>query len=500
MDDTQVYNPRIYMEKAIEVMKKSVHEARPDDNKMCPFVGAILLKPDGTIDTAYRGEIRDGDHAEYTIIERKNRSNPLDGSILFVTLEPCAPDSRTPPKLSCAQRIVLARIKEVWIGIEDPDPLVDRKGIKFLENNGVNVQLFDRELQEQIIEINKDFLEQAEIRAVEDEEEQLIHIQLSSLEEIAKDSDYNDLSLDALEKYREETKILDDVNSDYFKRKLTHQGFLQVTKEGNYIPTYFGLLSFGKEPRTHVPEAGLLVTIQYPNGKDEVKDFNSPLVLIPDEVSNWLKDKLPYTINRDLMKRGEELSFPEVLLREGLVNALVHRDYDIKGAKNRLIVNDKTITIISPGGPVSPITLSQIQLFNAPILSRNPTLHYLFAQMKMAEERGLGLSTFKGTMKEFNLPTPQYSFENPYLVLTFYRTTESATYGLSEDLLKSLNPDELKGWQYIVTLEIITKREYAKQMSYDERKAERHLKKFMDLGLVNRIGSGKNIKYKVIKP
>jgi len=64
-----------------------------------------------------------------TLLERKNRSNKLDGSVLYTTLEPCAPDSRKPPKLGCAERIALARIKEVWIGIEDPAPTVDRKGI-----------------------------------------------------------------------------------------------------------------------------------------------------------------------------------------------------------------------------------------------------------------------------------------------------------------------------------------------------------------------------------
>ena len=48
------------------------------------------------------------------------------------TLEPCAPGRATGiPSSVVLERIVLARIKEVWIGIEDPDPTVDRKGIKF---------------------------------------------------------------------------------------------------------------------------------------------------------------------------------------------------------------------------------------------------------------------------------------------------------------------------------------------------------------------------------
>lgn len=148
------------MEKAIAVMKQSINEPRAD-KKASPLVGAVLLKPDGTIDTAFRGELRHGDHAEYTLLERKHRDEQLDGSVLFATLEPCAPGARKHPKLACAERIVNARIAEVWVGIEDPDPMVDRQGIRYLEQNGIKVHLFDLDLQEQIRDVNKKFIAQA---------------------------------------------------------------------------------------------------------------------------------------------------------------------------------------------------------------------------------------------------------------------------------------------------------------------------------------------------
>ena len=115
------FDPRKLMEKAIAVMKQSINEPRTD-KKASPLVGAVLVKPDGTVDTAFRGELRHGDHAEYTLLERKHRDERLDGAFLFATLEPCAPGARKHPKLACAERIVNARIAEVWVGIEDPDP------------------------------------------------------------------------------------------------------------------------------------------------------------------------------------------------------------------------------------------------------------------------------------------------------------------------------------------------------------------------------------------
>ena len=159
-----ICTPQAMMKMAIEAMRHSVGESR-DDGKCLPKVGAVLIKPGAPGQTAYRGELREGDHAEFTLLERKNRDQKLDGSVLFTTLEPCAPGARNPPKISCAERIVLARIKEVWIGIEDPDPTVCGKGIKYLQDNGVTVHMFDREFQQQIRDFNQDYIAQALKRA-----------------------------------------------------------------------------------------------------------------------------------------------------------------------------------------------------------------------------------------------------------------------------------------------------------------------------------------------
>ena len=84
------FDPRKFMELAIGAMRESISKPR-DDGKTSPMVGAVLWKPDGTVETSCRGELRHGDHAEFTLLERKNRDAKLDGSILFATLEPCAP-------------------------------------------------------------------------------------------------------------------------------------------------------------------------------------------------------------------------------------------------------------------------------------------------------------------------------------------------------------------------------------------------------------------------
>jgi len=296
------FNSRNLMERAIEVMRQSVPEPRTD-GKVDPKVGAVLYKPDGTIETACRGELRHGDHAEFTLLERKNRGNNLDGSILFATLEPCAKGARKHPKLSCAEHIFLARIREVWVGIQDPDPTVARKGIGYLIRQGVTVHMFDRDLQEIIEKENKEFLEQATERAAEIEEEPG-KVALSPLENRLPTAELGDFSDDALKSYRQRAKIADAVGSDAFNRRLLRQGLLKE-EGGVLVPTGFGFLLFGREPRTAMRQAGLLGLIHYPSGQPERREFDEPAVMIPDQVEKWLKDKLPNVFDRDQVHRQE---------------------------------------------------------------------------------------------------------------------------------------------------------------------------------------------------
>ena len=75
---------RKYQKLSIKVMRDSIQERRADA-KPSPYVGAVLVRDDGSVVTAYRGELREGDHAEFTLIERKCRSERLDGYTLFAT-------------------------------------------------------------------------------------------------------------------------------------------------------------------------------------------------------------------------------------------------------------------------------------------------------------------------------------------------------------------------------------------------------------------------------
>ena len=180
----------------------------------------------------------------------------------------------------------MARIREVYVGIEDPDPAVDRKGIKYLQDNGVTVHMFDRDLQEKIREANKDFIAQALERAAAAEEQKKPRlITLSPLEDAFARAVTDDFSTEALEQYRQTVKISESVGSPAFHRRLALQGLLKE-EAGQWVPTGFGLVLFGKTPRLVMPQAVLLGTLHYLDGREETKDFDGPQVLAPSRPCN----------------------------------------------------------------------------------------------------------------------------------------------------------------------------------------------------------------------
>lgn len=119
--------------------------------------------------------------------------------------------------------------------------------------------------------------------------------------------------------------------------------------------------------------------------------------------------------------------------------------------------------------------------------------------MELAEERGLGLKTLKDRAEQLQLPLPKYSFEDPYLVLTLFRSSESAMLAMSEGVVEKLNADEKSAWQFLSSKDSISSRDLMEQLGFDERKAQRVLKKLMEVDLARRVGKGPATRYEAVR-
>ena len=131
------------------------------------------------------------------------------------------------------------------------------------------------------------------------------------------------------------------------------------------------------------------------------------------------------------------------------------------------------------------------------MLSRNPLVHYVFAKMELAEERGLGLKSMKARASELGLPLPQYKWQEPYLKLTLFRSAGAAERALPSRVLRALSKGERVGWQWLSKRQTSTSGEFSRELGLPYRTAMHHLERFQKLGLLEKSGSGRATVYRV---
>lgn len=119
------------MERAVELAWSARRISPPN-----PWVGCVVLAPDGTVVGEGATAEPGGPHAEVAAL--RAAGDRSTGSTLVTTLEPCAHQGRTPP---CTDAIVSAGVARVVAGIEDPDANVSGRGVSALGKAGIAVDV-----------------------------------------------------------------------------------------------------------------------------------------------------------------------------------------------------------------------------------------------------------------------------------------------------------------------------------------------------------------------
>jgi len=156
IQDNQLFDQAMRL--AIDEGKKSVHEK--DKTAPTPKVGAVIVNDNGQIlGSAFRGQYAEGDHAEYTLLQKVLKGQNVSGTTLFATLEPCT-YRKTPDFKSCCEWIIGRGIKHVRIGMLDPNPSIYGKGCRTLRAAGITLDFFPADLRSEIETDNREFIAQ----------------------------------------------------------------------------------------------------------------------------------------------------------------------------------------------------------------------------------------------------------------------------------------------------------------------------------------------------
>ena len=142
---------RRFEEMALEEARKS----KPEDDRVHPKVGVVVVKDGRVLGAAYRGEMT-GNHAEFIALEKKLADQQIAGATVYTTLEPCT--SRKHPKVPCAYRLRERKVARVVIGMLDPNPVIRGAGQLALREANIATDLFPRDLMAQVEEMNREFI------------------------------------------------------------------------------------------------------------------------------------------------------------------------------------------------------------------------------------------------------------------------------------------------------------------------------------------------------
>lgn len=158
-------------------------------------------------------------------------------------------------------------------------------------------------------------------------------------------------------------------------------------------PTLAGLLAFGKNPQRFFPSFSVMCGAY--RGSDLVSDTVAEKTIsgsfdkLIEDTMAFLRLVVPQDPRAaDGIKRSDAFQYPIEALREGVVNAVCHRDYTISGAAIRVFVFADHIEIRSPGNLPNTLTLESMRFRQ---FSRNQVIASFLAGMGYMERRGKGI-------------------------------------------------------------------------------------------------------------
>jgi len=134
-------------------MKRAIFLASLGKNTTSPNprVGAVILDKNGNLISEGFHFKAGMPHAEAMAFN--NLKKDAKGGTMYVNLEPCCHQGKTPP---CVDKVISSGLKKVFISIEDPDKRVSGKGIKLLKEAGIQVHL--GLCKKESLDLNKAFI------------------------------------------------------------------------------------------------------------------------------------------------------------------------------------------------------------------------------------------------------------------------------------------------------------------------------------------------------
>ncbi|MCK4732072.1 MAG: hypothetical protein KAT65_06385 [Methanophagales archaeon] len=192
-------------------------------------------------------------------------------------------------------------------------------------------------------------------------------------------------------------------------------------------------------------------------------------------------------------KREEKYLYPPDAVREAIINAICHRDYE-SVSNVQIRVFDDRFEVWNPGALPDGWTVEKLKEEHESV-PKNPLIANHFFLVRLIEKWGTGTIEMIKRCEEWGVPEPEFRDTGTSIVVTFRKSE------FTEEFLDGLNLNERqkKAVESIKTEKKITRSEYEKMFGISERTANRELSDLVKLSIFNKIGKGPNVYYELTK-
>jgi ATP-dependent DNA helicase RecG len=198
--------------------------------------------------------------------------------------------------------------------------------------------------------------------------------------------------------------------------------------------------------------------------------------------------------------------YPIRALREALVNAVAHRNYEDAGRKISVQIFSDRIVVANPGYPPSPLTLAKLRRGNYRPCSRNPVIAQTLATLKLMEQRGSGFARMRDAMLNHGLDAPAFAEQDGYFVVIFHgpngnydrlKVPEGVAAFITPAIEAQLNDRQKQMVALLTKGEELTSRRCEAEFGVTRPVTAKDFGTLVKLGVAQRVGLGRSTRYRL---
>lgn len=265
--------------------------------------------------------------------------------------------------------------------------------------------------------------------------------------------------------------------------------------DGVLRPTLAGLLVFGLYPQRFEQQMvvvflqfyGTTTTEKAPSGERflDNRKFKGTVKEIIDSAMDYIMASMRKGSLIRGVTREDIPEYPEVALREAIVNAVAHRDYSnfARGSHVQVRMFADRLEVQNPGGLYGGVTVKELKEGQS---TRNLLLVQLMEDLYLVENRGSGIDAMLDAMKGADLPPPVFEDKRTAFLVKFYQRTPVEV---------PLADEEQRILAYVRTHGFILRADVQELLGVNEARARYLLQKMQKTGQLRKEGRYKDARY-----